>query len=109
MCRPTLPLALALTLLLSACHTAPVETTTGSNPPPPAPAPMPTTACRPDAARALVGREATAANIERLRIDSGATTVRVLKPNSPATMDFREDRLNVMVDDRNFVKEVSCG
>jgi len=34
---------------------------------------------------------------------------RVLHPNTPATMDYRPDRLNVLVDDNGKIERVSCG
>lgn len=40
---------------------------------------------------------------------SGARTLRWLAPGSLATMDYRQDRLNVRVDGRNFVTGLDCG
>jgi hypothetical protein len=40
---------------------------------------------------------------------SGARTLRWLAPSTMATMDYRQDRLNVRVDGRNFVTGVDCG
>lgn len=40
---------------------------------------------------------------------SGARTIRWLAPNTMATMDYRSDRLNVLVNERNFVTGVHCG
>ena len=40
---------------------------------------------------------------------SGARTIRWLAPGTMATMDYRQDRLNVRVDARNFVTGVDCG
>ena len=40
---------------------------------------------------------------------SGARTLRWLAPGSVATMDYRQDRLNVRVDRRNFVTGLDCG
>ncbi len=40
---------------------------------------------------------------------SGAKTLRWLAPGTMATMDFRQDRLNVRVDARNFITGLDCG
>lgn len=40
---------------------------------------------------------------------SGARTIRWLAPGTAATMDYRQDRLNVRVDGRNFVTGLDCG
>jgi hypothetical protein len=40
---------------------------------------------------------------------SGAKTLRWLAPGTAATMDYRQDRLNVRVDGRNFVTGLDCG
>ena len=37
------------------------------------------------------------------------TNVRILEPNSPATTDYRVDRLNILIDDSGRIKSVSCG
>ena len=66
-------------------------------------------ACNPDAARSLVGQAGTEAVAEQARAAAGAKAVRMLKPGQPATMDFRGDRLNVMLDDAGNVAELHCG
>ncbi|MGI3169424.1 I78 family peptidase inhibitor [Pseudooceanicola sp. C21-150M6] len=35
--------------------------------------------------------------------------VRILGPESVVTMDFRGDRLNILLDDSGLVERVSCG
>ena len=40
---------------------------------------------------------------------SRARALRWLAPGTAATMDYRQDRLNVRVDGRNFVTGVDCG
>jgi len=40
---------------------------------------------------------------------SGARTLRWLAPGSMATMDYRQDRLNLRIDGRNFVTALDCG
>jgi hypothetical protein len=57
----------------------------------------------------LVGRPATASLISRARHRVGATAVRTIRPGQAVTMDYREGRLNVNVDDRNRVRSFTCG
>lgn len=40
---------------------------------------------------------------------SGAKTLRWLAPDTAATMDYRQDRLNIRVDGRNFITGLDCG
>ena len=50
---------------------------------------------------------------ERLRADierqAQAATSRVLNPGDAATMDFRPDRLNILLDDLKQVEGLRCG
>ena len=103
--RPSaLFLSLALTLVsITACTTA---TPPMTNPMPPSE----TTSCNADAAKpGAVGKTATAAVVERARIDAGARSVRVLKPGQMVTMEYIEGRLNIDVDAANVVTNVRCG
>jgi hypothetical protein len=64
-----------------------------------------------DAARAqpLVGREATGeVGAEALRL-SGARTVRWIPLGNAVTMDYREDRLNIDLDDAGRITGLRCG
>ena len=66
--------------------------------------------CNAAAAKAFVGREATEATVAEAQTAAGATgAVRVIKPGQPVTMDFRGDRLNVEVDERNGIVRITCG
>lgn len=57
----------------------------------------------------LVGRPATQElGAEALR-RSGARTLRWIRPGDMVTMDFREDRLNVHLDQANRVERLRCG
>ncbi|MFS0771325.1 I78 family peptidase inhibitor [Sphingomonas sp. 1P08PE] len=40
---------------------------------------------------------------------ANARTVRILRPDDAATMDYREDRLNIMLDDNGQVSGLRCG
>lgn len=65
--------------------------------------------CRNEGLGRFVGREATSAVATELRRASGARTIRWVRPGTMVTMDFREDRLTVRLDDRNRVIRASCG
>lgn len=105
MTRPA-PLFAAALLGLCAC----------ASPPPPAPpttdAPEPPpmqAACNADAARAAIGKQATAEVVEQARKEAGAGMARVLRPGQMVTMEYRGDRLNVDVDAKDVVTGVRCG
>lgn len=93
--------------------TAPVEAAPPAAAPPadaPPPAQPPTAqACDADAANGAIGRTATTEVIEEARIAAGAVVARTLAPGQVVTMEFRGDRLNLMVDEANVVTGVRCG
>ena len=51
----------------------------------------------------------TAAAVEKARLASGSKTVRVIRPGMAVTMDYRIDRLNVDLNDKDVVTRVHCG
>ena len=102
--RPTLSLVtLALaTILMTAC--------TATSPPMSDPNPPNPSGCDADAARpAAIGKVATADVVDRARRDAGAQMARVLKPGQMVTMEYREGRLNIDVDDANVIINLRCG
>lgn len=71
--------------------------------------PGPVRECRAGAAQRFVGapfRQGVARQAQRA---AGARSVRVLYPGQAATMDYRADRLNIQVGERNIVRGVTCG
>jgi hypothetical protein len=99
--NPFAPLALALaagTLLgLPACTTMPAT-------PPPDMA-----QCNPEAAGWAIGRAPTDDVLERIRVDTGSRTVRVLHEGDVVTMEFLAGRVNVTLNERDAIVGVSCG
>ncbi|MBN7136848.1 hypothetical protein A7A76_02080 [Lysobacter enzymogenes] len=93
--RLALPVA-ALGLMLSACATPIPPTNVGQS-------------CNAEAARWAIGRAPDAATVERIRSETHSRDVRVLTPGSAATMDYREDRINVDVNDRGAITGLRCG
>lgn len=67
-----------------------------------------TAQCDPAPVQQLVGQDAAQA-MERAKQLSGANSVRVYKEDDAITMDYRADRINLVVDDRNEIQEVKCG
>ncbi len=75
-----------------------------------APATQPSaSACNADAIQPYVGQVATPTVVKAARKAAGAELVRALKPNDAATMDYRVERINIMVDDANMIVSATCG
>ncbi|SKB41268.1 I78 family peptidase inhibitor [Sphingopyxis flava] len=96
-------IAIAAALPLAACAAGDVST--GSTPPPPT-AEM---TCNADAVQSYVGQTATAELGSVIRKATGARTLRWGPPRSAMTMDYRQDRVNVMYDDAYKITQISCG
>ena len=65
--------------------------------------------CDASRTQSLVGQSATgevAAQAQRL---SGAGMVRWLQPGQIITMEFRADRLNLVLDAQNRIESIRCG
>lgn len=77
----------------------------------PAPPPPPVTAatCDDSQAQWVIGKKPTEADMEQARKDSGAETVRALKPGQAVTMEFNASRLNLDLDDTGVVTAIRCG
>ena len=74
------------------------------------PRPMPRpTACKADRVQSLIGREADGRTVRMAQRMARARMVRVLRPGEGATMDFRQERLNIMVSERNRIVSLNCG
>jgi hypothetical protein len=89
---------------LAACTMNAPEST-----PPPPPANASGGKCDSSRADELVGQKATAETGARALQLTGARTLRWGPPRSAFTMDYREDRVNVMYDDAMTIIEVTCG
>ena len=73
---------------------------------PPAPEPK---VCDATPAQVLVGERYRRHVPTRAKRLSGAQTVRVIWPGQAVTMDFREDRLDLIVDYQRTITAVRCG
>ncbi|QOR40413.1 hypothetical protein HNO52_19200 [Billgrantia diversa] len=56
-----------------------------------------------------VGRRYDEALGESIRRESGAATLRVIRPGHSYTMEYRGDRINVHIDDSDTVTDIGCG
>ena len=65
--------------------------------------------CRSYGLDKFVGREVTTELTAELLRASGAKTVRLVRPGSMITMDYRDDRLTVRVSEQNRVIAANCG
>ena len=83
--------------MLAGCATAPI------------PEPAPSMRCDTAPAREYLGQLATDAVVQNAQQAAGANSVRILGPNDAATMDYRGDRLNVMVDSQRVITKLTCG
>lgn len=95
-------IAMAAALPLAACSAA----SDGG----PETLPPPTeTACQADAAQGFVGQTASPDVGAAILKATGARTLRWGPPRSAMTMDYRQDRVNVMYDDAMKITQVTCG
>ena len=76
--------------------------------PPPPNVPI-ETQCVAGAGAWAIGRAPTDQVVEQIRIDTRSNSVRVIHPGDVVTMDYRGDRVNIKVNERNAIVGVSCG
>ncbi|KGB56124.1 hypothetical protein FG91_01008 [Sphingopyxis sp. LC81] len=96
-------LAIAAILPLAACSSS--ETPVESTPTPPSAE----ATCKADAVQSYIGQTATPDLGGTILKASGARTLRWGPPRSAMTMDYRQDRVNVMYDDAYKITQVTCG
>ena len=65
--------------------------------------------CQPEPGQRFVGQTASEAVVKQAMAATGAKAVRVIKPGMMVTMDFRDDRLNLDVDEHGVIVSVRCG
>lgn len=94
---------MVLLAALTACTPAPPAETPAQTPP------VAEGNCSAEAAGDLVGKAYSAEAVEKARLASGSKTVRVIRPGMAVTMDYRIDRLNLDLDEKDVVTRVHCG
>lgn len=65
--------------------------------------------CDASRAKMFVGALATPQVGRKALQRTGARTLRWIASNAAVTMDYREDRLNIRTDARNFIVRIDCG
>jgi Peptidase inhibitor I78 family len=65
--------------------------------------------CSADAAQYAIGQKASVELASELLKKTGSKTLRWLPPRTAATMDYRNDRLNIGYDDAMVIAQISCG
>lgn len=98
--------SLAAGLLLAGCTTPPA--------PPHEPAPVPPRVapsgeCGAERVQDRVGRPYAEGLGEAILAESGAATLRVIRPGEAVTLDYRGDRINVRLDDDGVITDIRCG
>lgn len=91
-------------LALAACATPEAEA-----PAPQPVAPPPSFICASEPVQYAIGQKTSVELGSKLVAESGSRTIRWLPPRSAATMDYRQDRLNVAYDDNMVITTINCG
>lgn len=94
----TLTLAALLPIGLGGCMTM-------------APPPQPTGPCRisEDVRMRYIGVKFHERMRDEIKAMTDSRIARIMRPGVPATMDFREDRLNILLDDTKQIVGLRCG
>jgi hypothetical protein len=74
-----------------------------------APKEQPKPECHAEPVQFAVGQAYTPELAEKVRVASGSTVVRALRPGQVVTMEFRFDRVSLHLDDEDVVTMVTCG
>lgn len=93
-----LALLMPMTALLG-CAAAPKETVAAE----------PNVGCNAAPAQALLGEAESEAIAKKAQQLSGAKTVRWLRPGQIVTMEYRADRLSLVLDKENKISAIRCG
>ncbi|SDO51075.1 Peptidase inhibitor I78 family protein [Halomonas shengliensis] len=105
--RRWFPLGLGLALLLAGCGG--LNTAPSPEPAPPPPRVADGDACGAERVQDRIGRAYDAALGEAIRAESGAVSMRVVRPGEAVTLDYRPERLNVRLDEDDVIAEIACG
>jgi hypothetical protein len=98
-----LPCTLTLLLLLAGCSSPDGARTTGAQPV------NSDGTCNAEAVQNMLGKTATAEQVEQARLHSGAQSVRVLAPGDAVTLDYNSRRLNIDIDEAEVIERINCG
>ncbi|PZO09210.1 MAG: hypothetical protein DCF27_06210 [Lysobacteraceae bacterium] len=96
----------AAAMPVAATAATPPDTTPPDTTPPAAEEPAMT--CQADKGQWAIGQIADEALVAKVQAETTSESVRVIKPGMMVTMDYRDDRVNLDVDDDNRVTAVRC-
>ena len=65
--------------------------------------------CHADRVAWAVGKPADEPTMKAVWKQSGSGLIRPIAPGQAVTRDFRKDRLNVHIDGKNLITQVTCG
>ncbi|WP_404375764.1 I78 family peptidase inhibitor [Vreelandella aquamarina] len=94
--------------LLAGCSSAP-DSTAAPKPPTVDQTTPVSQACDANAVQYAIGAPFDEADVATLEEQSGARQVRVLRPGTAATMDYRDDRLNIHLESNGMIEALRCG
>lgn len=98
--------AIGLSACTSSGNSNPADTAAApTKPVPPAPE---DDKCNSRLAAQFVGQTYSDALLAQVKAAVGHDTIRVIRPNQPVTMDFREERLNLDLDASDKITRVHC-
>lgn len=100
---------LPVSVLLVACAGSPDNVSAPAPPTVGQTSSVTNTTCDAKTVQYAIGSPFDEANVPTLQSESGAKQVRVLRPNSAATMDYREDRLNILLESNDMIEALRCG
>jgi hypothetical protein len=67
------------------------------------------TACGAEKVASFIGQKRNAVTVAEISRLSSAKAIRWISPGMAVTMDYRDDRLNVHLDDKGVIAMVNCG
>lgn len=102
--KTRLCLILGATLLAAGCSSTAEKPTSAATPSGSTP-----DSCTSSAVEHFKGKTATPELLEQARQQAGASTARILTPDSVVTLEYNGQRLNLNVDDQRVITRVSCG
>jgi hypothetical protein len=66
-------------------------------------------ACDPAKVQSLVGRPADTQTVARALKLSNSSSIRVVRPGDPISMDYSSDRITIEIGDDNRIVRLTCG
>jgi hypothetical protein len=64
--------------------------------------------CSADSAKTFIGKPGDG-NADKARVAADADAVRLIRPGTMVSMDYRAERLSLKLDDKGIVTAVTCG